>query len=305
MKKIIKDGLEKSSRSKADLFELLIARSLANHYGIDNNFGKSINTLKKKIIFGFGDGLIRVIEQEEKSRKVTNNIINFLIREKVPSIKNVKWIGRNHQKEATLSDVDLVLDNGKIIGISLKSTRLGSGTQKNLGYKTLKKYLSLDIDEELEIMWKNIKLELEKKGGHLKSLSNGSKTAIKNKKRSHPIIEKVGKKYGNPVQIRSVALSVNNFNTLDEKNKKDFMKVLFGLKEDNRRIFNVLAQSNKISIYWNEIYNSVVTGKNLQAKKVRDISYGIYTKDKLLIRLQASFTNGIGLSAYCQRAFLP
>ena len=83
------------------------------------------------------------------------------------------------------------------------------------------------------------------------------------------------------------------------------MKLIFGLMEDKRRLLDIVAQKNKTSIYWNKVYNAVVSGKSLQARRIRDVSYGIYSKNKPIIRLQASFTNGIGISAYCQRAFLP
>lgn len=298
------DSLRKSSRSKADLFEVLIAEFLARNYGIKKDFSKLISELKN-FITKFENGQSRIKEQEGKVKETSRKLINFLKKEGVNNIKDVEWIGRYHQAKHTLSDVDLTLKNNEVIGVSLKSTRLGLGTQKNLGYETLKNYLLLNIDKELEKMWKDIRLELKQKGGYLKSLSNSSKIDIRNKKRDYPIIQEIGKKHGHPVQVNSVRQSINNFNNLSEEKKSNFMRLLFGLGENKRKLLNVIAQKDKVLIYWNEVYNSIVSGESLRAEKIGDVSYEIYFKDKPIIRLQASFTNGIGISPYCQRAFLP
>lgn len=298
-----RNGLEKSSRSKADLFEILMAKSIADSFSIKKNFDRDINKLRKSVA-KFENGKFRAEEQEGRVNIASDKLIKFLKKEKINSIKDVEWVGRHHQKENTLSDVDLTLDTGITIGISLKSTRVGLGTQKNLGYKSLKKHLSLDIDKKIEEMWEGIRLELKRKGGYLESLSSGSRTVIRNKKRSHPIIEKLGKKYGYPVQLESVRQSVNKFNNLSQNKKSNFVRLIFGLKEEKRKVLNLVAQKNKVEIYWNDVFNSVLTGENLRAKKIRDVSYGIYYKNEFILRLQANFTNGIGISAYCQRAFL-
>ena len=47
-----------------------------------------------------------------------------------------------------------------------------------------------------------------------------------------------------------------------------------------------------------------VMQEKLTAEKIKDKSYRILSDKKPIVRLQASFTNGIGLSAFCQRAFL-
>jgi len=299
-----KDWLKKSSRSKADLFEVLIADYLAKAFRIKKDFKKEINNLTN-LLKKFENGQFRTKEEQIRAKQIAIELIKFLKRENINNVKDVEWVGRRHQAQKTLSDVDLTLTNSEIIGISLKSTRIGLGTQKNLGYRTLKEHLSLNIDKEIEKMWEKIRLDLRKRGDKLKLLANAAKGVIKNKKRKYPVIEKIGKKYGHPVQVKSVKQSIKNFNNLDQEKKSAFVKLIFGLEEDKRRPLNAVTQKNKTSIYWNEVYNSIVSRKGLQARKLKNVSYGIYSNNKLLLRLQASFTNGIGISAYCQRAFLP
>lgn len=297
------NGLEKSSRSKADFFEVLIARGLARNYNIDKDFSKRI-TILKMIISKFENGYYRIEEQEQRANKAVKELTDFLTKEGINNIKDVEWIGRYHQTEHTLSDIDITLNDNSKIGISLKTVRTGMGTQKNLGYKTLKKYLSINIDKELADMWNNVREGLKKTGdSKLKSISYLPKIEIRKRKRIYPIIEKIGKKYGHPVQIESVKQSINKFNALTDNEKSNFMKLIFGF-EDKKRLLNVIAQKDKVIIYWNNEYDSIILGKGLEAKNIGDVSYGIYTNNSLIIRLQASFTNGIGISPYCQRAFL-
>lgn len=299
-----KDWLKKSSRSKADLFEVLIADYLVKAFRIKKDFKKQINNLTN-LLKKFENGQFRTEEEQIRAKQTVIELIKFLKRENINNVKDIEWIGRQHQVQKTLSDVDLILTNNEVIGVSLKSTRIGLGTQKNLGYRTLKERLSLNIDKEIEKMWEKIKLDLKKRGGKLKLLANAARGVIKNKKRKYPVIEKIGKKYGHPVQVKSVKQSIKNFNNLGQQKKSTFAKLIFGLEKDKRRLLNVVTQKNKTSIYWNEVFNSIVSGKGLQARKLKNVSYGIYSNNKLILRLQASFTNGIGISAYCQRAFLP
>ena len=304
------NALRKSSRSKADLFEVLIADYLAKDFKIKKDFKKEINNLTN-LLKKFENGQFRTKEEQVRAKQTAIELIKFLRRENINNIKDVEWVGRQHQAQKTLSDVDLALTNNEVIGVSLKSTRIGLGTQKNLGYRTLKEHLSLNIDKDIEKMWEKIRLDLGKRGSKLKLLANAVRGVIKNKKRKYPIIEKIGKKYGHPVQVKSVRQSIKNFNNLGQEKKSAFVKLIFGLAEDiglaedKRRLLNAVTQKNKTSIYWNEVYNSIVSGKGLQARKLKNVSYGIYSNGKLILRLQASFTNGIGISAYCQRAFLP
>ena len=299
-----KDWLKKSSRSKADLFKVLIADYLAKAFKIKKDFKKEINNLTN-LLKKFENGQLRTEEEQIRAKQTAIELIKFLKRENVNNVKDVEWVGRQYQTQKTLSDVDLILTNSDVIGVSLKSTRIGLGTQKNLGYRALREHLSLNIDKEIEKMWEKIRLNLGKKSGKLKLLANAARGIIKNKKRKYPVIKKIGKKYGHSVQVKSVKQSIKNFNNLGQEEKSAFVKLIFGLEEDKRRLLNTVTQKNKTSIYWNEVYNSIISGKGLLARKLKNVSYGIYSNNKLILRLQASFTNGIGISAYCQRAFLP
>ena len=105
------------------------------------------------------------------------------------------------------------------------------------------------------------------------------------------------------MQVESVSQSITLFNRLSTEDKREFISYIFGLR-DPRRLLNVVVTMDEIDIYWNAVNEVLLTGTGLQARRIEDISYGIYLGDELIVRIQASFTNGIGISAYCQRAFL-
>jgi len=299
------NGEEKSSRSKADLFEVKVTQGLIKHYNINRDYSKEIRDLEVQIR-NFTNGERRLGEQFERIDMIVPEIIKFLDGElnKNKKIKDVKWIGRKHKKEASLSDVDIIFADNTIIGVSLKSVGSGTGTQKNLGYDAVKKYLNIDIENDINRMWSQIRNELKKEGSKmLKKIAELPKTAIKNNKRRFSIIGRIGKKYGFPVQVKAIKQSVENFNKLTIEGKKEFLKCIFGI-ENVRRLLNVIVTYNHTNIYWNEKFDSLISSQNIEARVLQKKSYGIYIDGDLILRVQASFTNGIGISAFCQRAFL-
>lgn len=298
------NGTEKSSRSKADYFEVLVADKLARHYKVGKNFQREVAELEEGIKVAFVDGEYRILEQRRRATDTSEKLIDFLMREGIIKIKDVEWVGRYHQTKHTLSDVDLILDNDEKIGISLKSVGSGLGTQKNLGYDSLASYLSLNIDEDLANMWNNIRRDLKKSASiEIRALAEKSKATIYRHKRDYPVIKESGRRWGYIVQVESVKQSVENFNKLTANKRSEFLKAIFGTK-DTRRLLNVIAQPEEVKIYWNKIYDSIISGEGCEARKITDIGYGIYINNKRILTIQTCFTNGVGISPYCQRAFL-
>lgn len=301
----LKESKKKSSRAKADLFELLIAMDLSDVYGLKKGKLDKARQELENIISKFPDGKKRIEEQYARAKILTPHLIKKLSSEIIPvhgKITVIDWIGRKWQEEETLSDLDLTFDSGFSMGISLKSTRQGSGTQKNLGYEKLKQLLGLNIDSELNKMWRNIRRELSHAGGEVAKISSRGQGEIKNAKYRYPIIQSIGRKYGIPVQKLAINNSVSLFNALPKKKQLAFLEEVFGIKSA-KPVLNVLVEKDTPRLSWNEAMRSLIDGK-LVAEKIQDKSFRILADRKPIIRLQASFTNGIGLSAFCERAFL-
>ncbi|MFC1948992.1 hypothetical protein ACFLW0_02330 [Chloroflexota bacterium] len=254
-----KNGAEKSSRSKADYFELLVAEKLRLKFGTEPSLQPLIDDIQNEIILKFSDGDKRVSEQENRAHEVFQPLINFLLKEGITKAKKVAWIGRNHQRQHTLSDVDLTLPNDEVVGISLKSVGSGSGTQKNMGYRSVKKYLGLNIDDDLKEMWENVRESLRKsEQARVRELSTGTKSSIKGAIRIYSSIEAIGREHGYPVQVESVKQSISLFNELSKEDKREFISFLFGLK-DPRRILNLVATGDMVDIHWNAVHKALLS----------------------------------------------
>ena len=301
----VEDSMRKSSRSKADLFEILVAIGLCDVYKLKkDNLLRLRHELESKIS-KFSNGETRTEEQYKRSGILTPALVEKLESDIIPTHGNVisiDWIGRRWQEEETLSDLYLTFDSGFSMGIALKSTRQGLGTQKNLGYEKLKKLLGLNIDKELTEMWGKIRQDLSNSKGELSKISTKSQNEIKNAKYRFSIIQKIGKIHGILVQELAVDKSVKLFNALPKNKRLIFLEEIFGIKSA-KPVLNALAERDSPQLYWNETIKGLIEGE-LTAEKIKEKSYRILADKKPIVRLQASFTNGIGLSAFCQRAFL-
>jgi len=173
-----------------------------------------------------------------------------------------------------------------------------------MGYRSVKKYIGLNIDSELSDMWVNVRRSMKQSGNaKIEALATATKTAIKKGKDSYSIIADIGHKHGYPVQVESVAQSIDKFNSMTDEQKKEFVAYIFGLK-DPRRLLNVIVAGEEMDIHWNSVHKALLSRTGLHAKRIEDVSYGLYLGNNFVVRIQACFTNVIGISAYCQRAFL-
>ncbi|MBI4284196.1 MAG: hypothetical protein HY663_06985 [Chloroflexi bacterium] len=89
------NGTEKSSRSKADYFKVLVANALAQHYKVGKTFQREISELEE-IILSLRDGKYRINEQRERAKNTSVMLISFLIKEGITRVKDVEWVGRYH-----------------------------------------------------------------------------------------------------------------------------------------------------------------------------------------------------------------
>ena len=140
----VEDSKKKSSRSKADLFEVFVAIGLSNTYKLKKDKLEKAKRELENVISKFPDGEKRIEEQYKRTEILMPALVKQLDSEIIPThgkLQAIDWIGRRWQEEETLSDLNLTFNSGFLMGLSLKSTRQGLGTQKNLGYEKLKQFL--------------------------------------------------------------------------------------------------------------------------------------------------------------------
>ena len=256
---------QKSSRSKADLFELLLVKELNLYYVFfDKKLEEEINKLVNKVMT-FKDGAKRIVEQKERVKL----LFPFLIKEidkivrKEGKPTKIEWIGRRWQTRKSLSDIEIEFLSGNKIGISTKSTRSGKGTQKNIGLKELKRFLGLDIDKELLEMKNKIIAKVASQNKELKEISKKGMTVVRKNKYKFPVIQKIGKEYGIPTQRLAVRKSVRLFNKLPIDGKKEYVNFILGFKKEET-LLNAFISGKQSYVYWNKSLKNLI-GNDLKA----------------------------------------
>lgn len=302
----LEESRKKSSRSKADMFEVLLALRLSDHYGLETTLLKKELAVLEAELARFLNGERRVSEQQQRLNILLPILVKELDDALVPESGKpveIKWVGREWQARRTLSDINIKFSSGYRLGISVKSTRSGKGTQKNLGTRSLRELLGLDLTGEVKDMWQRVSVALSRRGGKLAELSKEGATVIRKSKYQFPIIQEIGKRCGYPVQKIGIEKSVKLFNNLTPKRKLDFVEHILGI-EESIPLLNAGVVGEQPYLYWNEDFNKLLTG-TLAAKMERGVKgYYITVDGTPILRIQANFTNGIGLSAFCERAFL-
>lgn len=140
--------------------------------------------------------------------------------------------------------------------------------------------------------------------GELAKISQAGRTIIRENKYKFPIIQKLGKKHGSPVQKLAVSQSVELFNNLPRDKKLDFLEHILGI-EESKPLLNAGVKGKEPYLFWNERFNKLLTGEIKAVSEDGSKGYHVTVDSDKIIRIQANFTNGIGLSAFCERAFLP
>ncbi len=220
-------------------------------------------------------------------------ILDYEIGQKGRIIK-VIWVGRSLLIETT-SDVDAKHTSKQMTRFSIKSiANTGTGTLKNLGARQIKKYLGVDFSRQYKKMWKELREYL-----HEFDLPQDQvkKSIQKNKKLLKWATEN-GRKY----QATLNDLCFNAFNSLDIKGEINFLNFITDCNDDD--LYVIIVNSADVIIYKPKEKKLKII-KSIEAKKTQmtDVGYAIFVDDKPTYRVQTNNTNGIGISAFCQRIF--
>lgn len=289
----MKDRRVKANRAQADYFELLVAQYICHLYKIRFSYIKDFVSLSDKILT-VPDGANRLKLQNRNFRKLIPKLKKILSYEisKKDRIIEVIWLGRKLTIKTT-SDVDAEHITHKFTRFSIKSiSESGLGTIKNLGMRSLKEYLDIDFSPDYKKMWQELKSFAKKP-----ELSNGKlKKIILNNKRLFEFASKNGRKYQNKLN----QLCFKAFNKLSKEKKLDFLNFILDAKDKD--LYVVIANSKGVVVYKPDSKKLKSVSK-IKAKKISDVGYMIYIDNIPTYRIQTNATNGIGISAFCQRVF--
>lgn len=291
----MKNRKVKSNRAQADYFELLVCQYICHLYNITFSYSKDLAELSNKIL-SLPSGTARLKLQNDNFIKIQpkiKEILDYEIGQKGKVI-NVIWVGRNLLIETT-SDVDAEHISRQKTRFSIKSiANTGTGTLKNLGARQIKKYLGIDFSNDYKQMWEELRKYL--------SDPTSSQDQIKKRVQKNQKLLKWATENGKKYQIVLNELCFDSFNSLPLNQKIKFLNFITDCDDDD--LYVIIVNSTDVIIY-KPVEKNLKLIKNIEARKdkMTDVGYTIFVDDKPTYRVQTNNTNGIGISAFCQRIF--
>ncbi|MDD3487844.1 MAG: hypothetical protein PHH35_00640 [Candidatus Pacebacteria bacterium] len=289
----MKNRKVKSNRAQADYFELLIVQYICHLYNIRFVYSKNLALLSNQVL-ELPNGEERLKLQNDnllKLIKILKDILDFEISKKGKIIE-VLWVGRKLTIKTT-SDVDTEHITHKFTRFSIKSiAQSGTGTIKNLGMRSLKKYLGINFEPEYKEMWQKLKKYIDKPQI---SQSELKKKILENKK-----LLKWATNNGQQYQLKLNKLCLKAFNNLPIEDKSKFLNFILDAQDED--LYVIIANS-KGTVVYKPIEKEVKIAHLIEAKKDSGVGYTIYINNVPTYRIQTNATNGIGISAFCQRVF--
>jgi|GEM_PF-1810554 len=295
-----KGNKEKSNRAQADFFELLVCQYICCLYRITFSYSENLAKLLNKVL-AMENGEKRLKLQNDNFIKVQPEIKKILDDEinKKGNIINVIWVGRHFVIEQSTSDVDAEHSSKKKTRFSIKSiAKSGTGTLKNLGLGKLEKWFDFSFKDQTDKMWWELQNYICRttnkdtaKRGELKKLVQ------KNKK-----ILEWAKRNGKIFQSRLNSVCLEKFNSLSSKQKREFLNFITDCHDED--LYVIIVNDLGVVIY-KPVDKTTKLRDRIIAKKENgsDVGYTIYINKIPTYRVQTNNTNGIGISAFCQRIF--
>ena len=289
----MKDRRLKSNRAQADYFELLVCQYICHKHNIRFAYSKNLAKLSNQIL-DLPNGKERLKLQNNNLLKLIpklDKILDFEISRKGKIIE-VLWVGRKLLIKTT-SDVDVKHISHSFTKFSVKSIfKSGFGTIKNLGMRTIKRFLGIDFNEAYNKMWEELKTYLK--------MSSATRFEIKRKVLENEKLLEWAFQNGQNYQKQLNELCYNAFNKLPIDKKMEFLN--FILDANDPDLYVIIVNEKGVVVYKpSEI--RIGYHQKIKAEDNTGVGYTIYIDSVPSFRIQTNATNGIGISPFCQRVF--
>jgi len=296
-----KDNKEKSNRAQADFFELLVCQYICCLYKVTFSYSKDLAKLLDQIL-KIVNGADRLKLQNDNFLKIQPEIKKILDKEinKKGKIIRVIWTGRHFVIEQSTSDVDAEHTSKKKTRFSIKSiANSGTGTLRNLGQRKLENFFKFSFRRYQNKMWGELHDYIIKATGIDTNKKNYLKKLAKKNKKYLEWAKNNGKKY----QFLLNNICFKAFNDLAPQNKREFLNFITDCHDED--LYVVIVNDSGVVIY-KPVEKQTELKDKIIAKKTSntDVGYIIYINEVPTYRVQTNNTNGIGISAFCQRIFL-
>ncbi|MEK7211030.1 MAG: hypothetical protein AAB731_00165 [Patescibacteria group bacterium] len=291
----------KSNRAQADYFELLVCQYICHLYNITFSYSDDLAKLSNQVL-NKPDGKERLQLQNNNLLKVQPEIKKILDEEisRKGKIIGVTWIGRHFVIEQSTSDVDAEHMSRNKTRFSIKSiAESGAGTLKNLGLKKLEQWFGFSFKERQDEMWQKLRNYIFNVTGKKFDKHNALKKLAKKNKNLLRWAQNNGKKY----QKLLNKICFNAFNNLSLKRKREFLNFITDCFDED--LYVIIANNLGVVIYKSAEKQTAVKDEIIAKKDSgSNVGYTIYINNVPAYRVQTNNTNGIGISAFCQRIFL-
>ena len=158
--------------------------------------------------------------------------------------------------------------------------------------RSLKEYLDISFENRYNEMWKKLRKYTQE--------TKIAQTELKKKILKNKDWLKLAKKNGQKYQTELNKLCLKAFNNLSKESKIKFLNFILDAKDEN---LYVIIVNSKGPIIYKPIEKDVKFAHKIEAKKDSGVGYTIYINNIPTYRIQTNATNGIGISAFCQRVF--
>jgi len=270
-------------------------------YNITFSYSDDLAKLSNKVL-AKSDGKERLKLQNNNFIKIQPEIKKILddeIRRK-GRIIGVVWTGRHFVVEQSTSDVDAEHTSKKKTRFSIESiAQSGTGTLKNLGLKKLEQWFGFDFKKQQDKMWKNLQNYIFKTTG--KDTNKHSEMKRLSKRNNNLL--KWAKNNGRKYQILLNQICFESFNSLPLKDKRKFLNFITDCFDED--LYVIIVNNSGVVIY-KPVEKQTTAKDRIIVKKDSgsDVGYTICINKIPAYRVQTNNTNGIGISAFCQRIFL-
>jgi hypothetical protein len=296
---MIKKNKEKSNRAQADYFELLVCQYICHLYNITFSYSDNMAKLSNEVL-AKPNGRERLMLQNNNFIKIQPEIKKILDDEisKKGKVTDVVWTGRNFIIEQSTSDVDAEHINKKKTRFSIKSiAQSGTGTLKNIGLKKLEQWFAFGFKKQQDEMWKKLQNHIFKVTGK----NTDKRGELKKIARKNKILLKWSQDNGRKYQALLNKICFESFNDLSIKNRRGFLNFITDCFDED--LYVIIVNNLGVVIY-KPTEKQVIIKDKIIAKKISDVGYMICVNKIPTYRVQTNNTNGIGVSAFCQRIFL-
>lgn len=296
----------RSNRAQGDYFELLVARDLAGNLEATGqqvrfDYTEELLELRQRIVAIHGAGAAaRINQQERNAAQVAGPVLELTLDRSrdVGPVRKVRWTGR-----ATGLDVgvaDLIVEHAAgATALTLKSTKSGRGTARNLGGRALADLLGVDVSclnepmyEQTLAAWKQ-QVPAERHASLAAMTLEGRKTSASETERA------VAGQVGTEAMTLICDAIMDAFATLPQARLRAAAAAATGTNSQTN-LFAVIA--NNTGAVVEEVPEDAPAG-TFTATRITPVRIEVRCNNEPLFHWQANCTNGKGLSPLCLRSF--